>query len=111
MKYINYTTYTDTDAYEVLEISKSGKTAKVRALDSTRINQDEDHFSPGGFCGHTSHGLNGQQWSFSSNEERSIEKMSLRNDGFWRFVGTKATTRGCVGTLSDEPYKYYDYNF
>ena len=111
MKYINYTIYTDTDPYEVLEISKSGKTAIVRPLNSTRSNQDDDDFAPGGFCGHTSHGQYGQQWSFSSNEDNFTKKMSLRKDGFWRFVGDKVTSRGCVGTLSDEPYKYYDYNF
>jgi len=109
-KYINYTTYTDTDAYEVIEF-KSPKTAVVRLLDAERTNQDEDKFVAGGFCGHTSHGVNGQQWKFTSNEDRGTGIMTLRKNGSWQFKGQPMSRRGLRGSLSDEPYKYYDYNF
>ena len=112
MKFINYTTYTDVEPYEVLEISKSGKTAKVRRMECERINQGEDSFAPGGFCGHTSHGPGGQQWSYKSVDDGSSFTMSLRKNGRWQFKGQQTSrTGGCSGSLSDEPYMYYDYNF
>ena len=111
-KFINYRMFTDVEPYEVLEISKSGKTAKVRRMECERINQKEDNFEPGGFCGHTSHGPNGQQWSYKSVEDDSSFTMTLRKNGGWQFRGQKTSvTGGCCGSLSDEPYKYYDYNY
>lgn len=110
-KFINYQTYTDVEPYEVLEMSKSGKTAKVRRMECERINQKEDVVVPGGFCAHTSH-PKGQQWSYKSVDDDSSFTMTLRKNGGWQFKGQKTSwTRGCIGRLSDEPYKYYDYNF
>ena len=111
MKYINYTTWSDTNPYEVLEMSASGKSAKVRMMSAERSNADEDHHSIGGFFCHVSHGKNGQKWSFSSNEEAWVETMTLRKNGTWQFKGQPMSHHGCRGRLSDEPYKYYDYNF
>ena len=110
-QYINYRTFTDVEPYEVLEISKSGKTAKVRRMECERINQKDDVVTPGGFSCHTS-SPNGQQWSYKSIDDDTSFTMSLRKNGDWQFKGQMTSrTGGCCGTLSDEPYKYYDYNF
>ena len=111
MKYINYTTYTDTDPYEVLEMNKTGKTAKVRALLTERKNADEDEQSIGGFACHISHGKNGQLWEYTSNPECKTHVMTLRKNGTWQFKGHASSNQGCRGHLSDAPHKYYDYNF
>ena len=111
-KYINYRVHTDVEPYEVLEISKSGRTAKVRHMECIRLNSDEDSFVEGGFLGHTSHGPGGQQWLYKTVNDDSSFTMTLRKNGRWQFRGQKTSrTGGCSGILSDEPYRYYDYNF
>ena len=110
-KFINYRTYSDTSPYEVIAFSASGKTAQVRSMISERSNKEDDVVVPGGFCAHTSH-PKGQLWSHESNEEADIRTMTLRKNGVWQFRGQKTSrTGGSSGILSDEPYKYYDYNF
>lgn len=109
-QYINYRLYTDISPYEVIEMSKSGKTAKVRPMKCERINQQEDVVIPGGFCAHTS-SPKGQQWSFEPDEEACVRTMSLRKDGLWRFKGCASVGGGCCGQLEGKPFKYYDYNY
>ena len=108
-KFINYTTYSDTRPFEVVAISASGKTAQVRSMISERTNRDQDVVTPGGFCAHISH-PHGQLWSHESDEEANVMTMTLRKDGVWQFKG-EITGRGGTGVLSDQPRKYYDYNF
>ena len=108
--FINYTIATDVDPYEVVTMNEKGTRATVRPMFAERANQEKDHFSPGGFCGHTSH-PDGQKWIFKSNPDGEVRKMSKRKDGRWRFVGDAGCRTGCSGRLSEEPYKHYDYNF
>jgi hypothetical protein len=109
-QYINYITYSDVSPYEVIEMSPSGKTAKVRAMSCTRTNQEDDVVTPGGFCCHVSHPT-GQQWDCKSKEDGTIFTMTLRKDGGWQFKGQKTSARGLVGRLSESPRKFYDMNF
>ena len=110
-KFINYTTYSDTSPYEVIAISASGKTAQVRPMISERTNREQDEVIPGGFCAHTSH-PHGQLWAHEPDEEADVKTMTLRKNDVWQFKG-QATSRGSggYGVLSDQPQKYYDYNF
>lgn len=110
-KFINYTTYSDTSPYEVLAISASGKTAQVRPMITERSNREDDVVTPGGFCAHTSH-PKGQLWLYESDEEADVKTMTLRKNDVWQFKG-QTTSRGAggFGVLSDQPRKYYDYNF
>ena len=107
-KYINYSTFSDVQPYEVISFSKSGKRAKVRRLDGERTNQHEDTVTPGGFCAHFEYGPNGQQWDLKPTDHYST--MSLRKHGRWEKVGC-STCNYMGGRLSDEPVKFYDYNF
>ena len=76
-----------------------------------RSNREDDVVVPGGFCAHTSH-PKGQLWLYESDEKAEVVTMTLRKNNVWQFRGQKTSrTGGCSGRLSDEPYKYYDYNF
>ena len=110
-KYFNLSCYSDVKAYEVLDISDNLKTIKVRLLDAERSNLDKDVRTPGGFACHTEH-PDGQQWEFSSNEDFPVETFTLRKNGKYVRKGmrTPPYSAGC-GSLSEAPYKYYDYNF
>ena len=96
--------WTDRHAYTV--VSLIGSTGFVAQRDkATRTNRDEDSFSPGGFVGHTSHGQNGQQWSYEADPDGATVKVTRRKDGLWRpaGAGTKPVLYG--------RYEKYDYNF
>jgi hypothetical protein len=95
--------WSDSHAYTVVRVRPSGFTA--RRDKATRVNRDEDSFAPGGFAGHTSHGPNGQQWSYERDPDGAELKITRRKDGTWRPVG--------AGTkpVSEGRREYYDYNF
>lgn len=98
--------WSDRRAHTVVELI--GTTAFIAQRDkATRTNRDEDSFSPGGFMGHTSHGPNGQQWSYEADQNGATIKVTRRKDGLWRPVGTSKHS----SPVQYGRYEHYDYNF
>jgi len=95
--------WSDSQAFTV--ISVTAKSFVAQRDKATRTNKAEDSFSPGGFLGHTSHGTNGQQWSYEADSEGATERISLRKDGTWRPAGQGTRP------VSEGRHEYYDYNF
>lgn len=104
-KYANAHGYTDITPYEVVR-RISDKTIEVREMDCERTDESKkamaDSFVPGGFVGHFDNDL--QEWAIKSNESNPIIRARRHMDGCYYGGGKKFR-------LSDEPRKFYDYNF
>ena len=113
--------YSDVHPYEVIEVSKSGKKAKVRAMKADRDPEWKPVMHVGGFSAHCSN-QHSQRWILSSDPNGSVMEISLRNlkcdpkynHGLekiqkWVPVGRK----GEIGKtqISAGARKFYDYNF
>lgn len=96
--------WSDSQAYTVIAVSASGRTITIQRDKATRENRDEDTFAAGGFMGHTSHGPNGQVWSYERDPEGAICKATRRRDGKWRVSHSTAT-------VTAGRHEFYDYNF
>ena len=107
MKYLNTQGWSDAHPHEVISISENGKSVMARSLDAKRTNVECDVHTSGGFSCHTEH-PDGQKWEFSPNKSNPIEEWSLRKNGKFARKGYK---NAGTARLSDQPYKYYDYNF
>lgn len=95
--------WSDTKAYTVVALV--GSTGFIAQRDkATRTNRGDDHFSPGGFVGHTSHD-GPQQWSYQADPDGSTVKVTRRKDGTWRPSGSS------TNPVSEGRHEYYDYNF
>ena len=97
--YANQYGYSDITPYEVVRVV-SDKTLEIRALRTEALPWDRQ-WSPQGF-----HLLNphDQRWSFESDPTAPVERIRLTKRGEWR-------TRNRRFVLSDQPVKFYDYNF
>lgn len=113
--------YSDVTPYEVVEVSKSGKTAKIREMKATLDPNWKPEMIPGGFSAHCVNNRE-QKWILESNPEGAIRKISLRTvklDPRYNHGADKATKWVPVGmkaTIGDYPViysamKFYDYNF
>ena len=107
---LNY--WSDRDAGTVVRVSPSGKTAYVRRDRATLLNgansgePDALKMSPGGFCAHVE-GV--QRYAYEPNPKGRLYKVTLRANGEWRQVGTKAGERGGTVTFGVRS-EVYDYN-
>ena len=103
--------YSDVDPYEIVRIV-SDKCIEIRAMDTSE-NKTKMNFVAGGFS-HICTNQNAQDYDYTSNPERTVFKIRLNRvskycaDKIW-----KAASRHGGGrfNISDEPYKFYDYNF
>ena len=102
MKYANHYGYTDVNPYEVVN-KISDKTLEIRPMDCKELPWKKD-FHLGGFFGHTSN-QEDQKWEISSNKNHNTIRIRLRKNGEWK---DKYNGRY---RLSEEPIKFYDYNF
>lgn len=103
-----YHGYSDSQAHTVVAVSATGRRVTLRRDKATLLNgansgeADALHFSPGGFCGHTS---GTQRWSYAPDPDGATQIASLTGKG-WR-----------VGGLSGAPVtmgarmEHYDFNF
>lgn len=107
--------YSDVMAYTVISVSKSGKVAMLQRDKATLLNghnsgaADKLHFSPGGFCGHTS---GSQRYSYARDTGGEILRVTLRTKG--KFAGTwrsKGNTTGAMRVRFGERHEHYDFNF
>jgi len=103
-KYANLHGYTDVNPYEVVRVV-SDICVEVRAMSTKQIKFPQD-FHAGGFVGHFSDNRSGQEYEYSQNEENEVFKIrwstanrQWQKGKYMRF------------SMSDKPYKFYDYNF
>ena len=103
--------YSDVYAHTVVKVSKSGDVAWIQRDKATLLNgansgePDALHFSPGGFCGHTS---GTQRYSYERDPNGEILRISRRKDGTWR---TKGAGTGASRVRFGERRERYDFNF
>jgi len=107
MNYANHYGYSDVNPYEIVR-HVSPTTIEVRAMSAVRANpEDKLGFTPGGFFGHCDRQTD-QKWVITPRLDAPVIRIRLSkakrkagwfNKGRERFV------------LSDEPRKFYDYNF
>ena len=102
--YANQTGYTDVTPYEVVR-KVSDICVEVRAMKAKQIKFPQD-VRIGGFSAHTVDNRSGQDYEYSSDETREVFKIRWsRANRQWQ--------RGKYirFSMSDKPYKFYDYNF
>ncbi len=94
--------YSDTYAYEIVEISESGKTITLREMRAERDPTWTPNVIPGGFAGHCVNNRE-QRWTLTPNPEGRTTKARLTKGGRYT-IGGRAIG---VGQAS----MFYDYNF
>lgn len=102
MNYANHIGYSDVNPYEVVR-RVSDKTLDVRAMNAERDPSWNPDFAPGGFFG-TVVNQSEQKWVITSDDNGRVVRIRLGKQG-WK------DAHGNRYQLSDEPVKFYDYNF
>jgi hypothetical protein len=102
MKYANHLGYSDVDPYEIVRVI-SDKTIEIREMKTERNDSVKLDFHVGGFSAHCSNQRD-QKWTISSDETAPVIRIRLGKRG-WK------CPHGRKFSLSDEPVKFYDYNF
>ena len=102
MQYANQYGYSDVEPYEVVR-RISDKTIEVRAMHAERDTSVELQFHVGGFAAHCSNQRE-QRWHITSDLTAPIVRIRLGKHG-WK------DKHGHKYSLSNEPRKFYDYNF
>ena len=97
--YANRYGYSDVEPYEVVRVI-SDKTIEVRAMTATKDPSWKPVFHTGGFTAHCSN-QHEQRWFYQSNPDAPVERIRKSKKG-WK----KGEFR-----ISDEPHRFYDYNF
>jgi len=100
-KFANLIMYSDVKPFEVVRVI-SDKTIEVREMTATALPWKKE-IQDGGFSHHCSN-QHDQKWSIKSDTNNPVIRARLRKDGAWH---SKAGRH----VLSDEPRKFYDYNF
>lgn len=102
MNFANHYGYSDVNPYEVVRVI-SDKTIEVREMDAERDESVKLEWEIGGFCAHCSNQRD-QKWFIKSNPENQVIRIRLGKQG-WK------DKHGRMFGLSDQPIKFYDYNF
>ena len=102
--YANRTGYTDVKPYEVVR-TVSPICVEVRAMKTVQTKFPQD-VRVGGFSAHTVDNRSGQDYEYSSNPEAEVFKIRWSK-------ANRQWQRGKYDrfSMSDKPYKFYDYNF
>jgi hypothetical protein len=101
MNYANHYGWSDVNPYEVVK-KVSDRTLEVRAMDAEKDESVKTTFVPGGFSVVSD---NAQAWHIKSNPQNPIVRIRLHKTGEWK------DKHGRRFGLSNEPHKFYDYNF
>lgn len=101
--FFNHYSYSDVTPYEVVRVI-SEQTVEVRRMSYELLNKEELVFNVGGFCAHSPN-QNVQKYSYSSDESAPVVRVRLNNKGVWK------DAHGNKFSPSDEPRRFYDYNF
>lgn len=102
MQYANHIGYSDVNPFEIIR-KVSEKTVEIRAMNAERDPNWKPDFVANGFCG-TVVNQRDQRWIISSSADASVVRIRLGKQG-WK------DANGRRFQLSDEPVKFYDYNF
>lgn len=102
MNYANHIGYSDINPFEVVRVI-SDKTMEIRAMDAERDESVKLDWVVGGFSG-VCLNQRDQNWFITSNEQNRVVRIRLGKQGWKDAHGRKYQ-------LSDEPVKFYDYNF
>ena len=102
MKYANHHGWSDVTPYEVIRVI-SDKTIEIREMKAERDPTYQPEFVPGGFSAICTN-QHSQKWIIESDDTAPVIRARLRKDG--RFWSNRGSHR-----LSDEPIRFYDYNF
>lgn len=96
-KFVNLYGHTDVEPYEVIRVV-SDKCVEIRAM-KAELEQAPVCLGVGGFS--AVYENQGQKWKISPDPEATVGRIHLGNKGWGqgRFI------------MSDEPIKFYDYNF
>lgn len=110
---VTHTLWTDSNVYHVVEVQKNGRTLVLREAKATLLNgansgeADALHFSPGGFCGHTS-GV--QRWDVQPDPNGRLMVATWRaKAGRYKMRGDRTNSPG--GSIHPGAYPHYDFNF
>lgn len=103
-KYANQIMYSDINPWEVVKVI-SEKTLEIRPMrtEPHPKNKETLEFHVGGFAGHCSNQW-AQEWIITSSPNAETIRIRLTKSGWWKHGSLKFE-------LSDEPRKFYDYNF
>lgn len=103
MQYANHIGYSDVNPFEIVR-RVSEKTIDIRAMNSERDPDWKPEFVAGGFSAVC---LNNamQRWIITSNSDSPVVRIRKHSSGIWK------DKHGRSYRLSDEPQKFYDYNF
>lgn len=102
MKYANHHGYSDVTPYEVVK-HVSNQTIEIREMDAEKDPSWVPDWHVGGFAGHCSN-QHEQKWFIKSNETNPVVRIRLGKQGWKDKHGRKFD-------LSNEPVRFYDYNF
>ena len=101
-KYANLILFSDKEPYEITRIV-SDKTIEIRPMLSELVETWKPEMDPGGFAAHT---VNNhlQKYVYESNKQALPIRCRLQKSGGWK-------SQFGFHSISDEPKKFYDYNF
>lgn len=102
-KFANQYGYSDVYPFEVVRVI-SDKTIEVREMDAERDESVKLEWAPGGFAGHCLNQRD-QKWFITSNESNPVIRIRLSAKKGWQ------DKHGRRFGLSDQPVRFYDYNF
>ena len=102
MKYANHFGYSDIHPYEVVAVI-SDKTLEIREMDSKRDESVKLEWVVGGFAGHCTNQRD-QKWDITSNSENPVIRIRFSKKG-WK------DKHGRIFGLSEQPIRFYDFNF
>ena len=102
-KFANRLGYSDVEPFEVVRVV-SDKCLEIRRMDAELDPAWQPEWVVGGFAGQCVN-QNQQRWIIASNPANPVSRIRLQKNGNWKSP--------CGGRfdLSDEPRKFYDYNF
>lgn len=103
MNYANHLGWSDVNPFEIVR-RVSDKTIEVREMDAERDPEWKPDFVPGGFSAVCTNQRD-QQWRIQSNPANPVIRIRLRKSGQWK------DAHGRRFALSEQPVKFYDYNF
>ena len=102
-QYANKIGYSDVVPYEIVRVIGK-KTLEIREMDAELDAAWKPECHVGGFCCHVSNNRD-QRWVITPNTNAHTIRVRARKDGYYYDkYGTKFS-------LSDQPRKFYDYNF
>ena len=102
MKFANHYSYTDIDPFEVVRVV-SDRTLEIREMNTDRDDSVVLQFHIGGFAANCSNQRD-QKWTITSDTSNKVIRIRLGKNG-WK------DAHGRRFKLSEQPHKFYDYNF